>query len=332
MPYSFRVRINRCPSTTINSDAVLVTLPVEIPNVSLSLRSASGRESIREAQRWVLLGQGFASAEEAKEMGMRLQDALIIALSKARIAADFGERLPDRGFSELDREPLSGTVLREYDGVQVYLPPPEPMFVSAGFAKVRTAKGPKILEDAFRATLSQNRVLTDRERVAYSLFSDAFFQQSTEGRFLLLVMAVEAVIAPSPKSTEAVHYVERFIRQLENSRIDPKEKRSLIGSAEWLREESINQAGRRLAEEKLGTQKYADLPAPTFFSRVYSLRSRLVHGKTPFPTPHEIGRLSGHLENFVCDLLAAADHPPAETRKSRRSRRAAFASCIRTKV
>jgi hypothetical protein len=73
---------------TPRRDAVLVTLPAEIPNVSLSLRSASGRESIREAQRWVLLGQGFASAEEAQEMGMRLQDALIIALSKARIAAD----------------------------------------------------------------------------------------------------------------------------------------------------------------------------------------------------------------------------------------------------
>lgn len=102
MPYSFRVRINRCPSTTINSTAALVALPVEIPNVSLSLRSPSGRESIREAQRWVLVGEGFASAEHAKQMGTRFQDALIIALSKARIAADFGERLPNPRPNEFD--------------------------------------------------------------------------------------------------------------------------------------------------------------------------------------------------------------------------------------
>jgi len=82
MPYSFRVRINRCPSTTINSDAVFVSLPVPSPDVSVSLRAASGRESIKEAQRWVLVGEGFASAEEAKEVGIRFKDALIIALSR----------------------------------------------------------------------------------------------------------------------------------------------------------------------------------------------------------------------------------------------------------
>lgn len=231
--------------------------------------------------------------------------------------------------------PLSGTVLHEFDGVQVYLAPPEPIFTSAGLAKVLTAKGPQILEDEFQAALSQNRVLTDRERVAFSLFNDAFFQQSIEGRFLLLVMAVEALIAPLPKSTEAVQYVERFIRQVKNSRLAPEEKRSLIGSAEWLRDESINQAGKRLAKEKLGTEKYAGLPAPAFFSHVYALRSSLVHGETPFPTPQQIARLSGHLENFVCDLLNTPKNSAAETRnirRSKRSRRAAFASVRHRKL
>ena len=332
MPYSFRVRINRCPSTTINRDAVRVALPADMPNVSVSVRSASGTETIKQALRWVLVGEGFASAGEAKEMGKRFQDALIVALSKARIGADFGERLPIPRPNEFDPEALSGTVLHEFDGVQVYLSPPEPNFVSAGPVKVLTAKGLLILEDEFRAALSQKRVLTDQERVAFSLFNDAFFQQSNEGKFLLLVMAIEALIAPLPKSTEAVQLVECFIRQLKNSRLAPEEKRSLIGSAEWLRDESINQAGRRLAKEKLGAEKYAGLPAPAFFSRVYTLRRRLSHGATPFPTPQEIARLSGHLENFVCDLLATSHHSTTRVQNARRSRRAAFASSVRTRL
>ena len=232
---------------------------------------------------------------------------------------DFGERLPNPRSDGLSQGPLSGTVLREFDGVQVYLPPPEPIFVSAGVPKTRTAKGPRIVDDEFRAALSQNRLLTDRERVAFSLYNDAFFQQSIEGQFLLLVMAIEAVIAPLPKSTVAIQHVERFIRQLENARISPEERKSAIGSVEWLRDESINQAGRRLAKEKLGTQKYAGLVAPTFFSRVYNLRSRLVHGATPFPTDQEIGKVSGHLENFVCDLLTTPQSSAAETRNVRRA-------------
>ena len=265
-------------------------------------------------------------------MGIRFQDALIIALCRARIAADFGERLPNPRPNEFEASLISGIVLREFDGVQVYLPPPEPNFVSAGFGRVLTAKGPKILEDEFRIALGQNRILTDREHVAFSLFNDAFFQQSIEGQFLLLVMAVEAVIAPSQKSREAVELVERFIRQLRHSRIAPKEKESLKGSLEWLEDESINQAGRRLATEKLDTKKYAGLPAPTFFSKVYHLRSRLVHGATPFPTLQELGKLSGHLENFVCDLLTTPQVSVTESRRigrPRRSRRAAFASGVR---
>jgi hypothetical protein len=68
-------------------------------------------------------------------------------------------------------------------------------------------------------------------------------------------MAIEALIEPVQKSPACVQRVDSFIRQIEESSLEPAEKNSLIGSLRWLRDESINKAGQRLAREKLGDKK-----------------------------------------------------------------------------
>ena len=55
-------------------------------------------------------------------------------------------------------------------------------------------------------------------------------------------MAVEALIEPRPKSTEAVAYIDDFITGIKYSEIVESEKSSLIGSLKHIRDESINQA------------------------------------------------------------------------------------------
>jgi len=97
------------------------------------------------------------------------------------------------------------------------------------------------------------------------------------------------------------------MKQIEESSLEPEEKNSLIGSLRWLRDESINKAGQRLTRAKLGNKSYEGKSAPDFFSAIYSLRRRLVHGKEPFPTFAETNAIAAPLEVFVSDLLTAPE-------------------------
>ena len=161
-------------------------------------------------------------------------------------------------------------------------------------------------EEVLRSTIAQQPRLTDRERLALSLFHASFFQPTADSRFLLLVMAMEAVIDPKPKSAKAIESVNGFIDQINSSALPLEEKNSLIGSLRWLRDESISHAGKRLAKETLGDKTYDGKPAAKFFSHIYSLRSSLVHGNLPYPTFDEICNVVATAETFMSDLLTTS--------------------------
>jgi hypothetical protein len=161
------------------------------------------------------------------------------------------------------------------------------------------------LEQAFAAAIAVNHILTDRERVAFSLFNASFFQSTAEGRFLLLVMAVEVLIDPSDESPEVRQKIEEFITDLDNSTIDEEDKESLAERLGYLRRESIGKAGRRLVKDRLAGRIYENKPAHKFFTESYKLRSQLVHGHEPFPTFQEVNIKAALTQEFVSDLLTA---------------------------
>ena len=117
------------------------------------------------------------------------------------------------------------------------------------------------------------------------------------------MMAVEVLLRPQPRSPAVRSHVEMLITSTTATDLDPTEKRSLLTSLGYLRHESFNQAGRRLAQT-LGDRRYADKAPGTFFSHCYGVRSRLVHGQSPRPTGQEVDTLAAQLERFVGDLLS----------------------------
>lgn len=137
------------------------------------------------------------------------------------------------------------------------------------------------------------------------LFNASFFQPTADSRFLVLVMAVEALIEPVSRSPEGLEHVDRLIEQTRAATLPGVDKDSMIGALQWLRRESINQAGKRLASMRLGGRLYSGRAAPEFFSYCYQLRSNLVHGNLPIPTFEEVGNVACILEVFVSDLLTS---------------------------
>jgi hypothetical protein len=142
------------------------------------------------------------------------------------------------------------------------------------------------------------------ERLAFDLYSGSFFQSSADSRLLMLTMAVEALLDLQPRSDAARAHVTAMIEATEaNTDLTQAERRSLRGSLTWLQDESIGQAGRRLART-LETRTYGGQAPGAFFTRCYEMRSALTHGQVPRPNRNDVDVLAANLEIFVADLLS----------------------------
>jgi len=106
--------------------------------------------------------------------------------------------------------------------------------------------------------------------------------------------------------TGTVEQVDELIRLTREADMPEDDKESIVGSLRHLTNESLRQAGRRLATT-LGDRTYLRLEPKEFFVKCYDLRSRVVHGATPFPTREEVGPFAATLEVFVADLLAGPE-------------------------
>ena len=147
--------------------------------------------------------------------------------------------------------------------------------------------------------------LSEARQVSYDLWAASFGQESAEARFALLMIALEAMIDPDPRSEQCRQHVDFLIRATKNSGLPTSEVASMVGVLNWLRNESIGQAGKNLART-LEPRQYNGMAPAAFFNKCYAVRSRLVHGLLPLPTLEEIGRWASPLQEFVADLLSSA--------------------------
>lgn len=261
-----------------------------------------------DAAELVVRGQGYGTDDEAAREGERWRDVISRAFARIHLAADFADRKPsgilttagEAWMGELFGHPVRGAV----PGVTVFEDQQDLRFVSVPAAE--GCRRPS--EDWNRRVLTQAAQLHDPlaapERLAFDLYSGSFFQVSADSRLLMLTMAIETLLDPQPRSNVAQAHVNAMIEATEtNPDLTPAERSSLRGSLQWLQDESIGQAGRRLART-LEPRKYDGRPPAAFFTRCYEMRSALTHGHVPRPDHREVGLLAASLELFVADLLA----------------------------
>lgn len=307
MSYTFRIRFNCSPHTAIQSDSRELVLPGSDGD-TLTLKNPISDQPIKDAEQLVLVGTGYSTEEKAIESGNNFQAALKVALTRGRIGADFGERgargaYTPYGLSMLEKQ-RGNKMLNNIHGLMVFPTEPKPHFISTNLIAIRGLSAEVFIAD-FISSLAHSPSLITQDLLAFSLFHGSLFQPSADGRFLLLVMAVEALIEPARRSEATVSHVDSMIAQTRTALIPEGEKESILSSLHGLRHESISKAGQRLALSRLGGQLYNKQPAPEFFSYAYRLRSDLVHGNLPVPTFDEIVNVTGTLELFVSDLLTS---------------------------
>jgi hypothetical protein len=123
-----------------------------------------------------------------------------------------------------------------------------------------------------------------RLALACDLYSQAMFETSLAAQFISLVTAIEALVDRGQQS-DAVQAVLRVaendlfpkLSQLAPS-LDDSTLQSIKGRFRDLRQESISQAFRRLAATYGKPAGYDGETPGQFAARVYTLRSKLVHG------------------------------------------------------
>jgi hypothetical protein len=275
----------------------------------LCLSTTSPREkvAIKDADSLVLKGSAN-SEEQAWLRGKMTMGALQFAFARLRVAADFGRRRPtgqftDRGLEMLEHS-VECTVLNNEHGLMVYPAQTAPSFVSVGTPTPQIAVQDHRLGVALRAALDKGHVPNDQERLAYDLFAASFFEHSADARLVALVMAIETLLEPRERSSEAREHVGKLIESTQRAQLPERERESLLGSLRWLRQESITAAGKHLVNDRLGDRRYGDYTASKLWAEAYDVRSKLVHGSVPRPSHKEVGIYAAKLETMVSALLS----------------------------
>jgi len=305
--HSFRLRFDRSPNATLAIDAPQWVWKTEGRNPDIVLCSPDRRTPIKDSKKLVLRSDGWISEAEAGKAAAEYVPILKVALAKLRVGADFGDWGPKRVWTEYGlaylQEQTGNRTLNDVHGLMLYESNPSPVFVSTEVDGLHEVKAERF-EALFSQGAEKGCSLSNAEGIAFGLFNASCFQRSADTRLLLLVMAIESLLQPPSRTPAALEHVASMIRATKESAcLSSEEKASFLGSLEWLKVESIRGTGRRLAHDRLGDREYGGKKAADFFAYCYDLRSRLVHGKKPFPSFPEVNSATGPLEVFVSDLL-----------------------------
>lgn len=307
--FSFRVRLS-----LLGGRQLPITEPayvLETGDTQVVLRSALPADApLNEASIATIRGSGYPTEQEAESGGQHWRGVLERAFAATGIAADFGDRsLSNLSLGKALTEPFEAErgrpLLPDSPRMMVFPTHPEPVFM--GFSGRGSVRGPlEPLVAAVTVAREMGVPMTARERTAYTYYSAAVDGTPTEAQFVLLMIPLEALIDQRPRARDAVEFVDDLISQARQSALDDATKRSLLGQLSRMRVQSIGEAGKELAAT-LSNRRYVEMSAITFFTRCYTLRSRLVHLDAPGPERREVETLLHPLRQFVGDLIAGPE-------------------------
>ncbi len=312
--FTFQIKLMVSRSIAIVSEQQVLELARPSENTVITLESLIDK-SIQQASFLRVKGTGYHSEEAAFEAGQTWLRVLMLTLARVRMGTDFSRAKPSAAFIPANYPSAS------YEGVKEI---PERQLVDTTYGivvydadKLTRFAGTGSAIHAIHSVLGENLVrlannikerfptINLKEEIAFELFNASFFEVSTRTRFLLLVMAIEALIELTPQSDQAIKHVEFLMLQTKNSlTLSASEKASFTGSLRYMLNKSIGKRGRDYVAQRLGDRQYQGKQAENFFTYCYSLRSELVHeGQTEAGI--NMKALVYILEGFVSDLLCA---------------------------
>lgn len=304
--HAFRIRFRTALTFPICPEADEFLLDEDDSEV-VWIRSVGGGP-IGETEWLTVRGSRYPSVESAVAASERWRDRIERAFAALHVPADFGERKAFSSWTSpevLNRrsEFLGARVMNEVHGVTVFPDGESVYFLSAsgsGYAP-RSAGSLR-----YALVVPSNRREYPHQRLAFDLFNHGVLAKSPDAKFVLLMMAVEALMTTFDRSDRVHRVVEDLRAVLLKADLDAAERDALLSHVGQAKRASFRQQGERLAES-LGERRYGAMSPAAFFTHCYKLRGRLVHGDADRPAQGELTRLGAHLRRFVGDLIAGPE-------------------------
>ncbi len=141
-----------------------------------------------------------------------------------------------------------------------------------------------------------------RNLIAYELYASSRFKSSSRARFLLLVMAVEALGCQIERPEEELLVIDRLLEQVQLSELPESRRKAMMDGIRGLKKVSIGETCRRLIGQAIDSAAVTDPNAASHFRDCYRIRGKIVHsGKTP--PPIQLSNESNRLEKTVRELI-----------------------------
>jgi hypothetical protein len=305
MEYGFRVCF--CLMAKGSLTSLKRTVAANSPGCGQMLKLSAGKpgQPLGKSERFSISGEGFATEPEAEIAGHAVRTALLLISARMRRGLDIGQNSL-RSFAisthvkEAVAAQLGTSLVEDHLGLTTFSLP-KPSFLRLNMAGLLSRSAESFLADV-AATAGQHRCASKKAESAAELYAISHFVGRAPARFLLLFVAMESLFEAAPRTTEARKHVDCLITATRVATIDPEEKEALCAALTFLKDRSIAQTGRTLADSLLGSERYESLAPGKFFSHVYKVRNRLVHrGEID---PASLHTLLGEFDRFVADLVS----------------------------
>lgn len=305
-PYNFRIRFLLEEGRRFKHEKSNITFSSSGNSFELSFRTHDPK-SIGDSKEFILCGGPFVTEQDAESFGKKVKNALMLTAARLKMGFDLGKDKATGGFTRVVkdrvREKTDILLLDDVHGLCVYdASVPNIKFTSIT-ATITVSSSVSRFIEAFKESNNQRLDLNEKELLAFELYSASNFESSERARFLTLVMVIEALLQPKPKSDTARKLVESFKKMTKDSKLEATECESLLGGLKWLRDESISKTGKDLVEKHLKNRSYFKKKAKDFFAHCYDLRSQLIHKGCVKDVKTDVGKIVVELDKMVADLL-----------------------------
>lgn len=303
--YRFRLHWTLEPGRTLEDleGPAIVSLPgIGECEIKPTSTTAEG-----EGHSFSLVGPQASSREQAMLQAELALGGLLVMTLRLGFAVQLQPRRPPPVITQFGMEWLAqqiggiDTVYRDRLGISVFEERGNTRFASMGSPAISVAS--KLSPFIAEWNCAVSTTISLRNLIAYELYASSRFESSSRARFLLLVMAVEALGCQGNRSEEEQALIAQLLEHVRTSDLPEPRRTALMNGIRGLKKVSIGETCRRLVTQAIDAAAVTDPDAAGHFQDCYRVRGKIVHsGKTP--PPSQLTHESNRLEKSVRELLA----------------------------
>src|SRR5262249_2163756 len=159
--------------------------------------------------------------------------------------------------------------------------------------------------ETWSAAIPDTVELDAHTSTSYDLYASSRFENSSRARFLLLIMAIEALAEQPMRSQDEINLIETLLGVISQAGLSEERRNALRSGVGMLKRESIGHTCRMYLTHSIEAGIVTDQEAPVRFTRLYKIRGQIVHGGVT-PPPAKLVSESNKIETTIRELLIAS--------------------------